>query len=230
MEFIDKFIVWYNASGISILPKIRIKNLFEIIILAIIIYYCIKNLRGTRIWVLAKGVLLAVGLYFVAYIFSLTVILEVFRSILLFLGVAVIVSIQPELRKFIESLGTNRLNKSIGAIIKSIFISNKSQVYYKLDDSTINELVKGCFKMGNAKTGALIAIEGEIPLNEYIQSGISLDANVTEALLINIFEKNTPLHDGAVIIKDNKVKAATCYLPLSESNKISKDLGSYRII
>ena len=96
----------------------------------------------------------------------------------------------------------------------------------KFSDKTIDELVRACFAMGRVKTGALIVMEDEINLGEYIRTGIDVDAILTSQLLINIFEKNTPLHDGAVIVRGNRVVSATCYLPLSDSLSLSKDLGT----
>ena len=96
----------------------------------------------------------------------------------------------------------------------------------KFSDKTINEMVKACYEMGKVKTGALIVVEDEIVLSEYERTGIAVDGILTSQLLINIFEKNTPLHDGAVIVRGDRVVAATCYLPLTDSLSISKDLGT----
>ena len=96
----------------------------------------------------------------------------------------------------------------------------------KFSDHTIDELIKACYAMGKVKTGALIVIEDEILLNEYVRTGIDIDAIISSQLLINIFEKNTPLHDGAVIVRGDRVVSATCYLPLSDSMTLSKDLGT----
>lgn len=216
-----------NSRVVSMLPKVGIGDIVEIIILVTIIYYLIKHLRGTRAWLLFKAVLIALGIYCLAYIANLSVILTIFQSLALFAGFAMVVAIQPELRKLIENLGAKSINVSTISIIRGIFKNSKNeQVKPKISDNTIQELVKGCFQMGKAKTGALICIEGNIPLKDYVESGIAVDAVVTGALLINIFEKNTPLHDGAVIIQNDRVTAATCYLPLSDSKKINKDLGT----
>nr|MCR4674489.1 diadenylate cyclase [Lachnospiraceae bacterium] len=96
----------------------------------------------------------------------------------------------------------------------------------RFSDRTLNDLVKASFEMGAVKTGALIVIEQDVQMTEYERTGIPLDALLTKQLLINIFEKNTPLHDGAVIVRGNRVVAATCYLPLTDSMMLSKDLGT----
>ena len=222
IDLLDKLAI------LSVFPMIRVADIFEIIILIVLIYYCIKHLRGTRAWLLIKGVIIALGIYFIAYLTQLTVIVTIFESALVFLGIAAIVAIQPELRKFIETIGTKSINQSFYSIIRGIFKDKKNgyELKSRISDTTIQELVKGCFAMGKVKTGALICLEGDIPLKEYEESGIDIGASITSALLINIFEKNTPLHDGAVVIRDDKITAATCYLPLSDNNKINKKLGT----
>ena len=96
----------------------------------------------------------------------------------------------------------------------------------RFSEKTINEIAKACYEMGKVKTGALIVIERDVMLNEYIRTGIPLDSLVSSQLLINIFEHNTPLHDGAVIIHNNRIVSATCYLPLSDSVEIGKEMGT----
>ena len=96
----------------------------------------------------------------------------------------------------------------------------------RFSDKTVNELIKGSFEMGKAKTGALIVIEKNTRLTEYIRTGIELDSLVTSQLLLNIFEHNTPLHDGAIIVRGNRIISATCYLPLSDNMELSKELGT----
>ena len=125
---------------------------------------------------------------------------------------------QPELRKALENLGGKN-------IFGSLFNIGRTEEN-KFSDRTIDELIKACYAMGKVKTGALIVIEDEILLNEYVRTGIDVDAILSSQLLINIFEKNTPLHDGAVIVRGNRVVSATCYLPLSDSLSLSKDLGT----
>src|SRR5699024_1258428 len=99
------------------------------------------------------------------------------------------------------------------------------EVQARFTDKTVNEIVKACFDMGEARTGALIVIEQEVVLSEYERTGILLDSLITSQLLINIFEHNTPLHDGAIIVRGNRIVAATCYLPLSDNMELSKQLG-----
>ncbi len=130
--------------------------------------------------------------------------------------VAVIVLFQPEIRKALEQLGK-------GNFIKSLMKTDDTQ--QKVSNSTINEIIKAAKIMANARTGALIVIEKEVPLGDFEQTGILIDAVISNQLLVNIFENKTPLHDGAVIIRNNKVKAAACILPLSP-NVAKHDFGT----
>jgi diadenylate cyclase len=132
--------------------------------------------------------------------------------------IAVIVILQPELRHALEELGRKNFLTN--------FISFDKTSDERFSDRTLNDLVKACFEMGKVKTGALIVIEQNVLLTEYERTGIEVDGLVSSQLLINIFEHNTPLHDGAVIMRGNRVVSATCYLPLSDNMEISKELGT----
>ena len=131
------------------------------------------------------------------------------------------VILQPELRKAVEELGRKNIISSIMP-----FEIGKKPGEGRFSDKTINEIVKACVEMGKVKTGALIVVQQDQPLDEYERTGIEVDGIVTSQLLINIFEKNTPLHDGAVIVRGDRVTSATCYLPLSDNMALSKDLGT----
>ena len=132
---------------------------------------------------------------------------------------ALIIIFQPELRKALEQLGSKN-------IITDLFISENSRQQEGYTEKTVNEITRAAFEMGKVKTGALIVIERDTPLPEIERTGIPVDGIVTSQLLINIFEHNTPLHDGAVIIRGDRVVAATCYLPLSDNNNLNKALGT----
>ena len=131
---------------------------------------------------------------------------------------AIVIVFQPELRKALEQLGRKRF-------FEGIFPDN-SETNERFSDDTVNALVKAAYEMGKVKTGALIVIEQDTNLSEYEATGIELDALVSSQLIINIFEHNTPLHDGAVIMRGNRLTAATCYLPLSDNMELSKELGT----
>ena len=177
-------------------------------------------IKFTRAYTLLKGILIVLGFILVAYIFKMNTILWIFRNLANVLVIGVIVIFQPELRKALEQLGQKKFVSNI------IPFDSGREVQERFNDKTINELVKACFDMGEVKTGALIVIEQNELLTDYIRTGINLDAILTSQLLINIFEHNTPLHDGAVIVRGDRVVSATCYLPLSDSMTLSKDLGT----
>ena len=202
------------------IPQINVYDIIEILLIMFIFYFLAKALKNTRTWVLLKGSLLLGVFYIVAYLFSFNVITKIFESAILVFVVAIVVIFSPEIKSFLERIGTKNLKKT------SKMIFRKKDNEYKIKEDTIDEIVAACEQMSKDKTGALIVYENTIPLNEYIDTGIKIDSLISRQLLMNIFEHNTPLHDGAVIIKKDILKAATCYLPLSEDKKISKKLGT----
>lgn len=202
------------------LPKISIIDIIQIALIAFFVYQFMVWIKYTHAYTLLKGILVVLLFILVAYIFKMNTILWIFSNLASTLIVGVIVIFQPELRKALEQLGQKKI---MSAIIP--FDAGK-EVKERFTDKTISELVKACFDMGEVKTGALIVIEQNELLTDYIRTGINVDAILTSQLLINIFEKNTPLHDGAVIVRGDRVVAATCYLPLTDSLSISKDLGT----
>jgi len=206
---------WQKASLYMNLPKISITDIVEIIIIAFLIYYMLVWIKNTRAWMLLRGLMVILLFVLLAALFQMNTIIWIARNTLNVLVIALVVIFQPEMRKALENLG----RKNVLAFLFSFDTG-------KFSDKTINEMVKACYEMGKVKTGALIVVEDEIVLSEYERTGIAVDGILTSQLLINIFEKNTPLHDGAVIVRGDRVVAATCYLPLTDSLSISKDLGT----
>ncbi len=201
-------------------PRISFSDIIEILIIAIIIYYVMLWIKDTRAWMLLKGIAVIVIFALVAVIFNLSTILWIASKTLSVGIIALVIIFQPELRRALEQLGRNKFFSQI-----SIFDDNKEKKE-RFSDKTVNELVKASMELAKAKTGALIVVEQDMVLTEYEKTGIDVDAVVTSQLLINIFEHNTPLHDGAVLIRGNRVVSATCYLPLSDNMEISKELGT----
>ena len=199
------------------MPHLRWTDIVEILILTFLFYRMLLWIKNTRAWALLKGLLVVVFFVLLATLFNMTTILWIMRNAAYVASTAIIVILQPELRSAVESLGQRN-------VLNSLFrFDTREEGLFS--DSTINEIVRACTAMARVKTGALIVIEQSTPLLEYERTGIEVDGLVTSQLLINIFEKNTPLHDGAVIIRENRITSATCYLPLSE-NKLDKDLGT----
>jgi diadenylate cyclase len=221
---VTRVIDWLNALlqdyfNISI-PDIHATDIIEIIIIAFFLYELFKWIKSTRAWILLRGVMVILGFFIIAALFQMSVILWLGEKIFNAGLIALIVVFQPELRKALEQLGRRNFFRNI---IPTQW-SRKSTK--RFDDQTRIDLVKSAFDMGAVKTGALIVIEQDVMLKDFERTGIPVDAILTRQLLINIFEKNTPLHDGAVIVRGNRVVSATCYLPLTENLELSKDLGT----
>ena len=192
----------------------------EILIIAVLLYYALVWMKTTRAWVLLKGLVVILIFLLLAYFFRMTTILWMAQNVLGFAVTALIVVLQPELRKALEELGKKNIISSV------LPFDNNHRVDEGFSEKTINEITKACVEMGKVKTGALIVIEQKVSLRDYERTGIDVDGIVTSQLLINIFEHNTPLHDGAVIVRGNRVASATCYLPLSDNLGLSKELGT----
>lgn len=216
-NFIASLISYLNSIA---LPDIRIIDIVQVLLIAFFIYYLLLWIRTTRAYVLLRGLLAVLLLLLLAYILRMDTILWIFQRISFVAVTALVIIFQPELRRALEQLGER--NK-----LSSIFAFNTSKVEQeRLSEKSVAELVRAVFEMSEVKTGALIVIEQEEDLKEYERTGIPLDSVLTSQLLVNIFEHNTPLHDGAVIIRQNRIVAATCYLPLSDSLSLDKNLGT----
>lgn len=199
-------------------PSLGISDILDILIVAYIIYKIIFWIKETRAWVLFKGILVIFALAAVAMLLKLNTILWILSNTISVGIIAVIVVFQPELRKALEQLGKGKFFTA--------FARSSEETDDKAAQRTVDEIVKAAEKMGSVKTGALILIEQKVPLGDFERTGIPVDAIVSSQLLINIFEHNTPLHDGAVIVRRNRVAAATCFLPLTDSNEVSMELGT----
>ena len=202
------------------MPSVNIIDVIEILLISVFVYQFMVWIKYTRAYTLLKGLLVIGAFLLIAYIFKMNTILWIVSKLASALITAVIVIFQPELRKVVEQLGQKRIMASI------IPFDVGKEVQERFNDRTINELIKACYDMGEAKTGALIVIEQTNHLDEYVRTGITVDAVLSSQLLINIFEHNTPLHDGAVVMRGNRIVAATCYLPLSDNMELSKQLGT----
>ena len=211
--FAEKYMFWIT------LQKIKTTDIVEIFIIAFLLYHVLVWIKGTRAWMLFKGILVILIFILAAAVFQMNTILWLAGRTVNVALIALAVIFQPELRKALDQLGRKKF-------VTALFDFGMAQDTGRFSDRTINELVKASFEMGKVKTGALIVLEQDIVLSEYERTGIELDSILTSQLLINIFEKNTPLHDGAIIVRGDRVVAATCYLPLSDSMSISKELGT----
>ena len=206
------------VTDISNNPFKLIIFILDILIVGYIAYKFIKSARSSRVWQLLKGIVLIVLITILSGIFELRI-LNWFLTIFTTYGViALMVIFQPELRRVLEQLGTNKFTKFLGiGLEKSLETKTKEDIY---------KVVIATKELSNNKVGGLIVIERDIKLDDIMDTGVKIDAEVSPQLLVNLFVPNTPLHDGAVIISKNKISAAACILPLSDDNNISKGLGT----
>ena len=187
-------------------------NLIDICLVWFVIYELMMLLKGTKAVQLFKGVLVIIVIKLISWYVGLQTLSWIMDQVINWGIIAIIIIFQPEIRRGLEHLGRG-----------SVFTYNKTG---NQEEKMVEALDQAIQYMSKRRIGALITIQQNTGLEDYIETGISLDADVTGALLINIFIPNTPLHDGAVIIKDNKIAVAAAYLPLSESNLIPKELGT----
>lgn len=202
------------------LPKVSVIDILEIVILAFVIYHVALWIKNTRAWMLLKGIIVLLACYMIAYILRMNVIVWIFERTISIGITALMIVFQPELRRALEELGQKKI---VSTLIPFDDTRNQNE---RFSERSINEIVKATVEMAKAKTGALIIMEKDIDLSEYERTGIELDSTISSQLLVNIFEHNTPLHDGAVIIRGDRIVSATCYLPLSDNMGLSKELGT----
>ena len=191
-------------------------NAIEILLIAVVVYYIVDWIKKNRVLVLLKGMLMIVLFYMVAAILGFDAIRWIFQNALGISITALVILFQPELRKGLEQLGKRNL--------VTPFLDSAEENMFT--DRTVDEIVDAVCALAKDRTGALIVIERNVKLDEAESTGISLDAKISSELIMNIFQKNFPLHDGAIIVRGNRIAAATCYLPRSENNSLSKDLGT----
>lgn len=214
ISFFKDYVAWLS------LPRIGITDILEILMIAFAIYHVINWVKQTRAGMLVKGLIVLLILWLIASIFALNVIQYIFIKSINVGIIAMIILFQPEIRKALEQLGQNNIVTPLFNLNDS---KDKANTMYT---DVASAIVKATFDLAKTKTGALIVIERDISLLEFEKTGIAIDSLISSQLLINIFEHNTPLHDGAVIIRGERIIAATCYLPLSDNMQLSKDLGT----
>ena len=198
--------------------NIRWEDIVEVIIISFLLYQIMAWAKHTKVWLLMKGIMIIMAFILLAVFFKMHTIVWIVQNVLSLAVIAVIVVLQPELRHALEELGRKSFITNV--------ITFEKPTDERFSDKTVNDLVKASFEMGKVKTGALMVIEQNVLLTEYERTGIEVDGLSSSQLIINIFEHNTPLHDGAVIIRGNRIVSATCYLPLSDNMGISKELGT----
>lgn len=197
-------------------PLYMIRALVDIGIVTWVIYKLIILVRETRAWQLIKGILLILVATEMSGFLGLKTINYMLQSMLSVLAIGAIVLFQPELRRALEKIGRSRFKDLL----------NFDDTNYRVQTTAvIEEIVKACMELSSKYIGALIVIERDVKIGEIINTGIQLDSHVSSELIINLFVPDTPLHDGALIIRDNKIKAAACIMPLTDNPNLSKELG-----
>ncbi len=198
-------------------PLTLVSAIVDIIIVIFLIYKAFDILKETRAWQLLKGILFLIIITFFSGMLKLNILYNILSSLMSYGVIMLIIIFQPELRRGLEQLGTtNRISKFFG-IDKDINAKTKENIY---------KIAIAALELSKQKKGALIVIEREIRIQDIIATGIGLDSEISPQLIVNIFEPKTPLHDGAVVISNNKIAAASCMLPLSSDKDIARELGT----
>ncbi|WP_026506889.1 diadenylate cyclase CdaA [Butyrivibrio sp. MC2013] len=216
----------FNLFGLAdfTMPTLRMPHasgtdIAEILIISVLLYHILVWAKKTKIWSLLKGIAVIAVFILAAWLLNMNTIIWIVKNVFIIAVIAIIVILQPELRRALEQLGRRNY-------INALFSFDTRGYEGRFSDKTIDEITRACVEMGKVRTGALIVIEQNNSLLEFERTGIEIDAIVSSQLLINIFEHNTPLHDGAVVIRGDRITAATCYLPLSDNMDIGKELGT----
>ncbi len=198
-------------------PLEALKSIVDISIVSYLTFKIIQLVKETRAWQLVKGIVVILVMTWVSDILNLRTLTYILNKTIELAGFALVVVFQPELRRGLEQIGRSNFKD-----------------FFKFDENddvinttfTIEEIVKAATELSRTQTGALIVVERETKLGEIINTGTRLDSSVSAELIINIFTPNTPLHDGALILRDNKLKSAACFLPLTDNPNLSRELGT----
>ncbi|MCL2351367.1 MAG: diadenylate cyclase CdaA [Firmicutes bacterium] len=215
VDWLRNFFSGGFATLITI-PK-AISFAIDVLAVAYAIFKIMSWIRQTRAWALFKGFMVVVAVYLVALELNMITVQWVMKATFNVGLITVVILFQPELRKALEQLGKGKIYKT--------FVTTERDKAAMLSEHTVNEIITAMTEMSLCRKGALIVIERDVPLGDHEQTGVPIDAVVSSRLLQNIFENKTPLHDGAVIVKNNRISAASCILPLTQ-NEIGLDLGT----
>lgn len=197
-------------------PMLLIMSLLDIAIVVFLLYKLFQILKGTRAWQLLKGILFLIFAMFLSDLLKLNILNYILSSVMTYGVFMLIVIFQPELRRALEQLGTNKFSKYFGM---------DDDVNAKIKEN-IYKIAIAAMELSKTGTGALIVIEREIKIQDITSTGILMNAEISPQLLVNIFEPKTPLHDGAVVISNHKIAAASCMLPLADDKDIARELGT----
>ena len=197
-------------------PSKLISLIIDIALVILLIYLFVRMVKGTRTWQLVKGIAFLIIGTWISGILGLNILHYILGAIMNWGVILIIVIFQPEIRRALEQIGTNKITKFFG-MEKDIATKTKEDIY---------KIVIAATELAKTKTGALMVIERDIKIKDIISTGVEINGDVSPQVLVNIFVPNTPLHDGAVVISDNKIAAAACMLPLASDTDIAKELGT----
>ena len=203
-------------SDLSSHPWQIVTFVLDITIVIFLLIYFIKVAKKSRVWQLIKGIVLLVIITILSNLFELRLLYFILTSFMSYGVIALLIIFQPELRRAIEQLGSRTFTRLFG-MDKSLRDKTKEDIY---------KVVIAAEEMSKSKTGALIVFERDIKIQDIVETGIKLDAEISPQMLVNIFVPKTPLHDGAVVISNNKITAAACILPLADDKDIARELGT----
>lgn len=198
-------------------PLESLRSVIDISIVSYLIFKLVQLVKETRAWQLVKGIIVILIVAFLSDLLELRTLAYILKRTIEVAGFALVVVFQPELRRGLEQIGRSNFKDFFS------FDENDDVINTTF---TIEEIVKAATELSRTKTGALIVVERQTKLGEIINTGTKLDSSVSAELIINIFTPNTPLHDGALILRDNKLKSAACFLPLTDNPNLSKELGT----
>lgn len=218
----NSWISFYNENIVNVFQNLKENpfNLFtsilDIIIVIFLLYCFVKIVKGSRAWQLIKGIALLIIATWISGLLNLNILNSILTGIMNWGVIAIIVIFQPELRRGLEQLGTNKFTRFFG-LDSDLATKAKEDIY---------KVVIAATELSKTKTGALIVLERDINIQDIISTGVPMNSEVSPQLLVNIFVPKTPLHDGAVVISNNKIAAAACVLPLADDTDIAKELGT----
>lgn len=218
-KFVDFFKTYFlgTINNLYQNPTSVLSVVVDLVIVIFLLSWLFKNLKTTRAWQLLKGILILIFATLISGYLKLTILNYILTSVMSYGVIMLIIVFQPELRRALEQLGTtNKLSRFLG-IDKDLNAKKKENIY---------KVAIAAVELAKQKKGALIVLEREIKIKDIIATGILMDSEISPQLLVNIFEPNTPLHDGAVVISENKIAAASCMLPLADDKDIARELGT----
>jgi len=214
LESIREFIqpIWEVILAFRL--TVRVWDIVDILIMTFLIYRVLSFMQKTSASSVIKGLLVVLAVAWLANLFNMNILSYLLRQVVQMGIIVIVVLFQPEIRKMFEKMGTTRLN--------TLFRRKRKQ---ETIETVLRQVISSCYAMSESQTGAIIVIEREVGLNDYAVTGVKIDADVSSELIQNIFFHNSPLHDGALIIRDDRILAASCMLPLSNNYSIGKELG-----